>query len=521
LHDSALRFYRQARTGPTPDGLRREFEPVNTDLVALMDTAHAALRATPDPAVARAVSRVEYDAGQLANALALGEGFAERRAPLLIRQARTLESQADELLRSAREVVKDDEFGRWLERQVRAFRDAADRFRAQVEANAPADQLQQAFDALNRVWAQTAQGLYASASVWEYGDLRRQGEQIDRLMQTLAGALSYPRPAPELAPIPASTPGPDQRPLRRSIFAVGADVSGGPHVRVFQSRRGSEYASFFAYDVDFQGGVRIAVGDVTGDGIPDVITAPGRGMAPLIRIFDGRGMTLVREFLAFDAPYEHGCYVAAGDLSNNRRADILVGTGEGVPALVRVFDAATGRPLARFAPYEPDFRGGVRVAVADVNGDGVPDIITVPGPGRPVTVRVFDGRNPANVLSQFDAYEPRFQGGAYVAAADLRGDGRAEIVTGADAGGGPHVRVFDGRLGRMAFEFFAYDEQFRGGVRVACNDVTGDGVPDIITAPGQGIPAVVRAFDGRTREPLFEFSAYDPRFQGGAFVASR
>jgi hypothetical protein len=73
----------------------------------------------------------------------------------------------------------------------------------------------------------------------------------------------------------------------------------------------------------------------------------------------------------------------------------------------------------------------------------------------------------------------------------------------------------------MAFEFFAYDQQFRGGVRVACNDINGDGVPDVITAPGPGIPAVVRGFDGRNQETLFEFSAFDPRFMGGAYVASR
>jgi hypothetical protein len=60
LHDSALRFYRQARTDPDPDRLRPAFVLLNTDTVALMDTAHAALRTTPNPAVARAVSRVEY-----------------------------------------------------------------------------------------------------------------------------------------------------------------------------------------------------------------------------------------------------------------------------------------------------------------------------------------------------------------------------------------------------------------------------------------------------------------------------
>src|SRR5206468_777020 len=114
---------------------------------------------------------------------------------------------------------------------------------------------------------------------------------------------------------------------------------------------------------------------------------------------------------------------------------------EGGAPVVRVFEGATGRMLREFGAYERGFRGGVRVAVGDVNGDRVPDIITAPGPGRPALIRAFDGRNPGptNVIAQFDAYDLAFTGGAYVAAGDFTGDGRADIVTGAGETGGPHV----------------------------------------------------------------------------------
>src|SRR5262249_261172 len=58
------------------------------------------------------------------------------------------------------------------------------------------------------------------------------------------------------------------------------------------------------------------------------------------------------------------------------------------------------------------------------------------------------------------------------------------LVVGADAGGGPHVKVYDPITGNLKFSFYAYAANFTGGVRVAAGDINGDGIPDIVTAPG-------------------------------------
>src|SRR5205807_197261 len=120
----------------------------------------------------------------------------------------------------------------------------------------------------------------------------------------------------------------------------------------------------------------------------------------------------------------------------------------------------------------PKFMGGVRVATGDVNGDGVDDIITAPGPTGGPHIKVFDGAT-GNLLSEFLAYDANFSGGVYVSAADLTGDGKAEIITGAGQGGGPHVKVFDALSGTLLQSFMACDMNFRGGVRVAGGDVNG------------------------------------------------
>jgi hypothetical protein len=67
------------------------------------------------------------------------------------------------------------------------------------------------------------------------------------------------------------------------------------------------------------------------------------------------------------------------------------------------------------------------------------------------------------------------------------------LVTGADAGGGPHVRAFQFD-GTLAADFFAFTPGFLGGVRVAAGDFDGDRRADIITAAGPGGGPHVRVF---------------------------
>jgi hypothetical protein len=317
----------------------------------------------------------------------------------------------------------------------------------------------------------------------------------------------------------------------RPILVAAAGPGAAPEIKVYDAGTGALLRDFDAYDPHFLGGVRVALGDVNGDGIPDIITAPGPGGGPDIRVFDGATGGRIEEFFSYDPHFQAGVFVAAGDVNGDGKTDIITGPDEFSGPDVRVFYAGnvSGKPDKELLAYAQGFTGGVRVASADLNADGKADIITAPGPSGSPDVRIFSGTT-LTKIGEFLAYAIQFTGGVFVAAGDVNGDKVPDIITGAGAGGGPEVRAFDG-LGAGAGnptptvldDFFAYSPMFSGGVQVAATALNADGTADIITGAGPGGGPHVRLFDGKTAQQLQQnavgsFFPFDPSFTGGVFV---
>ncbi|MFX5587153.1 VCBS repeat-containing protein, partial [Acinetobacter baumannii] len=81
------------------------------------------------------------------------------------------------------------------------------------------------------------------------------------------------------------------------------------------------------------------------------------------------------------------------------------------------------------------------------------------------------------VVLDFFAFDPSLRAGVRVAAADLNGTGKANIIASLGSGPAAEVRVFDS-TGKMISDFKPFGA-FTGGASVAVGDVNGDGVPDI------------------------------------------
>jgi hypothetical protein len=172
-----------------------------------------------------------------------------------------------------------------------------------------------------------------------------------------------------------------------------------------------------------------------------------------------------------------------------------------------------------FQPFSPDFIGGVNSAVGDINGDGIPDAIFAPASNGEPLIQIYNAFT--GVFERnFFAYSRDFLGGVNLAAADINGDGKADIITAPASSGVPLVNVFDGATGRLIRAFYAYDPAFHGGVSLAAADVNGDGAPDIITGAGYGGVPLVNIFSGANNALLHNFYAFNPSFRGGIVVTA-
>ncbi|HZQ84540.1 MAG TPA: VCBS repeat-containing protein [Acidimicrobiales bacterium] len=239
-----------------------------------------------------------------------------------------------------------------------------------------------------------------------------------------------------------------------------------------------------------------------------IITGPGSGGGPHVRTFSTSGGPGV-QFMAGSSSLSGGVSVASGDVDGDGHDEIITGAGPGGPPVVRVF-RSDGTELYDLYAFDLGFTGGVNVAAADVEGTGKADIVVAAGPGGGPNVKVL--RANGSVVSSFFAYDAAFHGGVNVAAAVVGGQG--VIATGPGSGGGPDVRTFT-PAGVLTGSRYAYDARFVGGVNVAVGAVNGRGA--VVTGPGPGGGPDVEVFEAGGN--VHGFFAYDAGFAGGVTVA--
>jgi hypothetical protein len=216
----------------------------------------------------------------------------------------------------------------------------------------------------------------------------------------------------------------------RPDLAVTPDEGGGPRVDLYSGATGfPKLISFFGIDdANFRGGARSAIADMTGDGAADLIVVAGFGGGPRVAGFDGRSLSstprkIFGDFFAFEQALRNGIFVTAGDINGDGKADLIAGGGPGGGPRVLAFDGANlvnnqYVELANFFGGNAASRGGIRMAVKDLDGDTLADLVVGSGAGAGSRVTSYLGKNinPSGIPSSqfdFDAI-PGFAGGVFV-----------------------------------------------------------------------------------------------------------
>jgi hypothetical protein len=267
---------------------------------------------------------------------------------------------------------------------------------------------------------------------------------------------------------------------------------------------------------------------------PPQLVAVGTGQGATVTLLDA-AFRAQATLTAFDPAFTGGVRVAQADVNGDGAEDLIVGTGPGTAARVRVLDGKDRHELFVVAPFEAAFTGGVFVAAGDVDGDGKAEVVVTPDEGGGPRVLVFHGGDFGGFANFFGIDDTDFRGGARPAVGDLNLDGKGELIVSAGFGGGPRVAVFDGSSvaaggpTRLFGDFFAFEAGLRNGTFVAAGDFDGDGFADLVTGAGPGGGPRVRVLSGKnltangSANPtaLADFFAGDAANRGGVPVAAR
>jgi hypothetical protein len=258
--------------------------------------------------------------------------------------------------------------------------------------------------------------------------------------------------------------------------------------------------SWYPFGTTFRGGASVALGDVNGDGIPDIVVASGisgTSLAGTVQVYDGSTGKLIGTYHPFGA-FGGGLDVAVGNITGTGSDQIVVGIQGGGSPDVEVLNGTTGNVIDRFMAYAPAYMGGVSIAVGDTSGSGHDDIVVAPGAGSDGrAVKVYSGQSVAKttgmpvLISSFVAFPASYTGAVSVAVGNLTA-GAADIVVGSQSSN-ETLKVYRGATLSAAspptpiFTQNAWAASDTSGVKVALvPNSSANGMDDLVVTDGTG-----------------------------------
>lgn len=253
-------------------------------------------------------------------------------------------------------------------------------------------------------------------------------------------------------------------------FFAAPGPGGQPFVNVFDGRTYQFLRQLQVYGLAFTGGVNLAVADVLNQGRPQLIVAPGLGGLPVVNLFDAFSGSFLRSIEVYGQSFTHGVRITTADVNNDLVPEILTAPQPGGAPVVNIFQASSGTLLRSVPVFGMSFTGGLFVTAGDVTGDGRAEVLAAPDRGGQPVVNAVDPRT-GQFLRQYAIFASSFLGGVRICALDVNRDGLADILGAPGPGGEPLVKVLDGSMRRQQLDlFFAYERSLLRGLFLACTE---------------------------------------------------
>jgi hypothetical protein len=300
------------------------------------------------------------------------------------------------------------------------------------------------------------------------------------------------------------------------------------------NNKGEKIFSFVPYTLNYRGEFETAVGDVNGNKKKEIIIAPGKGMKSYVRVFRviGKKKKKVKHlssFYAFGKNFEKGVNLAVTDFDRDKKAEIIVAPAQGKkPVKIYKYDSKKKKftLFKKIKPYGKNFKGGVNLAVGDVNNDGKEDLVVAPASSATkrtkVKVYIYNAnKNKFQKLANFRPYSKKFRSGINLAIGDVNGDKQKELIIVPNLHFKPLMKVYQYSLAKkemnLLAKYYVFKKSYKNGVNLELGDVNGDGKDEMIVAPNEGYKPQVRVLSYQSKKKFRakNFRAYKKTYQKG------